>query len=391
MKKHALCAAIAAIFSMTSHAQSSVILYGVIDEGLMFNSNAGGHRLYNMASGVLQGNRFGLSGTEDLGGGLKARFVLENGFDPSTGRANQGGLMFGRQAYVGLSSQQFGTVTLGRQYDSVIDYVGVLGAADQWGGYILAHPGDLDNFNTAYRTNNTIRYASQSYGGLTFGGTYSLGGTAGQFTQNQIWSLGAGYTSGSLALGVGYLNARTPSNVGGIFGNNTATATPSVVTNPVYGGYVSANTYQVIGASGAYTFGDATIGATYSNVKFMNIGANGSSAFRAGSSATFNNAEVSLRYQFTPALLVGAMFDYTRGSSVALASGTTDDGAKYYQGAVVVDYFLSKRTDVSLMGVFQKASGTDSKDQQAVASINNLMPSSSDRQGVVRIGLRHRF
>ena len=117
MKKHTLCAAIAAIFSMTSHAQSSVILYGVIDEGLMFNSNAGGHRLYNMASGVIQGNRFGLSGTEDLGGGLKARFVLENGFDPSTGRLNQGGLMFGRQAYVGLSSQQLGTVTLGRQYD----------------------------------------------------------------------------------------------------------------------------------------------------------------------------------------------------------------------------------------------------------------------------------
>jgi predicted porin len=391
MKKHAICAAMVATFSITSHAQSSVTLYGVIDEGLTFNSNAAGHRLYSMSSGVLQGNRFGLRGTEDLGGGLNALFVLENGFDPSTGRLNQGGLMFGRQAYVGLSSRQLGTVTFGRQYDSIIDYVGVLGVGDQWGGYIAAHPGDLDNFNTAYRTNNTIKYAGQTDGGLTFGGTYSLGGTAGQFTQNQIWSLGAGYTKGPLVLGVGYLNARTPSNMGGLFGNNTATTTPSAVATPVYGGYVSANTYQVIGAGAAYTFGAATLGATYSNTKFLNIGANGASAFRAGSSATFNNAEVSLKYQFTPALYVGAAFDYTHGSSVALTNGAPDDGASYYQGVVVVGYFLSKSTDLSLSGIFQKTSGTDSKNQQAVAAINNVTPSTSDRQGLVRIGLRHRF
>ena len=119
-------------------------LYGIIDEGLLFNNNAGGKHLYSMASGVMQGSRFGLRGTEDLGGGLKAIFTLENGFDVNSGKLGQGGLMFGRQAYVGLSSQ-YGTVTLGRQYDSVVDFVGPLEAGDQWGGYIAAHPGDLDN------------------------------------------------------------------------------------------------------------------------------------------------------------------------------------------------------------------------------------------------------
>ncbi|MBA5735597.1 porin, partial [Escherichia coli] len=68
-----------------------------------------------------------------------------------------------------------------------------------------AHPGDLDNFNNAYRVNNAVKFTSQSYGGITFGGLYSFGGQAGQFSKNQVWSLGAGYNNGPLVLGVGYL------------------------------------------------------------------------------------------------------------------------------------------------------------------------------------------
>jgi Outer membrane protein (porin) len=129
MKKSLLALAALGAFAGVAHAQSSVTLYGIIDEGFNINTNSGGKHLYNLSSGVLQGSRFGLRGTEDLGGGLKAIFVLENGFDVNNGKLGQGGLMFGRQAYVGLSSQ-FGTVTLGRQYDSVVDYVGPLEAGD---------------------------------------------------------------------------------------------------------------------------------------------------------------------------------------------------------------------------------------------------------------------
>ncbi|MCA8271709.1 porin [Burkholderia sp. AU30280] len=383
MKKSLLALVALGAFAGAAHAQSSVTLYGIIDEGLLFNNNAGGKHLYSMASGVMQGSRFGMRGTEDLGGGLKAIFTLENGFDVNSGKLGQGGLMFGRQAYVGLSSQ-YGTVTLGRQYDSVVDFVGPLEAGDQWGGYIAAHPGDLDNFNNAYRVNNAVKFTSQSYGGFTFGGLYSFGGQAGQFSKNQVWSLGAGYNNGPLVLGVGYLNARTPNQFGGMFNNGS---TSSSVSSPVYGAYANnANTYQVIGAGGAYTFGAATIGATYSNVKFK--------GFSAGpfvnQTATFNNGEINFKYQLTPALILGAAYDYTQGSKI-----DGNSAAKYHQGSVGVDYFLSKRTDVYAIGVYQHASGnvldSDGDVLKATAAINGLAGSSSANQVAARVGIRHKF
>jgi len=389
MKKSLLALAALGAFAGVAHAQSSVTLYGIIDEGFNINTNSGGKHLYNLSSGVLQGSRFGLRGTEDLGGGLKAIFVLENGFDVNNGKLGQGGLMFGRQAYVGLSSQ-FGTVTLGRQYDSVVDYVGPLEAGDQWGGYIAAHPGDIDNFNNAYRTNNTVKYTSANYNGLTFGGTYSFGGVAGNFSSNQIWSLGAGYNNGPLVLGVGYLNARTPAAAGGLFNTGSPTvAANAAVSSPVYAGFTSANTYQVIGAGGAYTFGAATIGATYSNIRFGNLGASFASPFK-GQSATFNNAELNFKYQLTPALLIGAAYDYTRGAEIDGASR-----AQYHQGAVGVDYFLSKRTDVYVIGVYQHALGETlnaaGATVDATAGINGLSGSSNQNQLAARVGIRHKF
>ncbi|KVR40327.1 porin [Burkholderia multivorans] len=385
MKKSLLALVALGAFAGAAHAQSSVTLYGIIDEGFIFNNNAKGQHLYGLSSGVMQGSRFGLRGTEDLGGGLKAIFTLENGFDVNSGRLGQGSLMFGRQAYVGLSSP-YGTVTLGRQYDSVVDFVGPLEAGDQWGGYIAAHPGDLDNFNNAYRVNNAIKYTSPSYAGFSFGGLYSLGGIAGQFARNQVWSLGAGYNNGPLVLGVGYLNARTPANFGGMF-NNGSTAATTAVTSPVYGAYANtANTYQVIGAGGAYTFGAATIGATYSNTKFKGF----SVGPFVNQTATFNNGEINFKYQLTPALILGAAYDYTQGSKINGSSA-----AKYHQGSLGVDYFLSKRTDVYVIGVYQHASGNtlDSNGNvvQAHASINGLDPSATSNQVAARVGIRHKF
>ena len=102
MKKFLLPLAVLGAFASVTHAQSSVTLYGIIDEGFNINTNAGGQHLYNLSSSVIQGTRFGLRGAEDLGSGLKAIFTLENGFDVNTGKLGQGGLMFGRQAYVGV-------------------------------------------------------------------------------------------------------------------------------------------------------------------------------------------------------------------------------------------------------------------------------------------------
>jgi predicted porin len=389
-----------AFASTAAHAQSSVTLYGIIDEGLSYTSNAAvknsdgsvsGHSAIRLLSGVMQQSRWGLRGSEDLGGGLKAIFTLENGFDASTGKLGQGGLLFGKKAFVGLQGP-FGTVTIGRQYDTKVDILGPFEAGDQWGGYMSAHPGDLDNFNNTNSTNNAIKFTSNTYGGLTVAGMYSLGGVAGDFSRNRIWSVSAGYANGPLALGVGYLDVANPNTsfygstgspaavVNGVPGNNMA--------SPVYSGYASARSLHVIGAGASYQFGAATFGATYSNTSFRDLGdlSSGPNPRGLSGNAIFNSAEANFKYQIAVDLVWGIAYSYTRGSSVG-----GSDGVTYHQVASGLDYFLSKRTDVYLIGVFQKASGTDSTGNAAVAAINGPSASADDKQAVVRIGLRHKF
>ncbi|MCA8052358.1 porin [Burkholderia arboris] len=395
-----------------SWAQSTVTLYGLVDLGFNYLSSAQtgqagghpvGHSQYSMqegGSGGISGSRWGLKGNEDLGGGLSAIFQVENGFSANTGALGQGGDMFGRQAWVGLKSERFGAVTLGRQYDSVVTYAQPFGAAAQWAGYISAHPGDVDNMENTRRINNSIRYASPSYRGLTFGGLYSLGGVPGSTGRNQVFSLGAAYTNGPLSVGAAYLNARNPNlsfygtngNAGTTVTSNNVGSVGSATTaqsNPVYGGYASARTLQIAAVGGAYTIGAATLGATYSYSRFGglgDIGTSGPNPFGYSGNASFNNAEFNFKYQVTPAFLAGIAYDFTHGSG---ASGR--EGATYHQGSVGVDYFLSKRTDLYTILVYQHASGTDSLNQPAVASITGQTASASNHQVAVRLGMRVRF
>ncbi|OXC76444.1 porin [Caballeronia sordidicola] len=383
MKKSLLALAALGTFAGAAHAQSSVTLYGIVDAGLAYANNIGGHKLYETSAGNLQGDRWGLRGTEDLGGGLKALFVLENGFNAFSGKLGQGGDEFGRQAYVGLSSQ-FGTVTLGRQYDSVVDYTGALEVGSQWATFYAAHPGDLDNMNNTNRVNNSIKYASANYSGITFGGLYSLGGVAGQFNRNQIFSAGLGYAQGPLVLGAGYFNVKNPNY--SFFGNNSSSsATASNMTgSQVYSGFASAKTQQVLSAGGAYTFGPATVGATYSNTQFKDLGQTAVAGARAVSgNAKFHNAELNFKYQLTPALLLGAAYDYTKAYSIA--------NEKIHQGVLGADYFLSKRTDLYVDGIYQHASGTNSLNATATAQINGLSASSTANQVAAIVGIRHKF
>jgi predicted porin len=384
MKKSLLALAALGTFAGVAHAQSSVTLYGIVDAGFAFNNNSGGHKLYETSAGNLQGDRWGLRGTEDLGGGLKALFVLENGFNTFNGTLGQKGDEFGRSAYVGLSSQ-FGTVTLGRQYDSVVDYTGPLEVGSQWASLYGAHPGDLDNMNNSNRVNNAVKYTSANYSGITFGGLYSFGGVAGQYNRNQIWSGGIGYAQGPLTLGAGYLNVKNPNY--SFFGNNAQSSTvgSNMTASTVYSGYATAKTQQVISAGGAYTFGPATVGATYSNTQFKDLGQTGVVATGqvTSGSAKFHNAELNFKYQLTPALLLGAAYDYTKGYGV--------NDAKYHQGMIGADYFLSKRTDFYVDAVYQHASGTDSTGKRAVANINGLSASSTSNQVAAIVGIRHKF
>lgn len=392
MKKSLL--ALAGLASVAvAHAQSSVTLYGLIDDGVNYQSNAGGKRLYNIAAGELNGSRWGLRGNEDLGGGLSAVFLLENGFDENSGKLGQGGLEFGRQAYVGIASSA-GTVTLGRQYDSIVDYVNPFAVANTWGGTYLAHPGDVDQLAHTNRTNNSLKYKSKDIYGFTFGGLYSLGGVAGDYSRNQIFSIGADYSHGPFSAGVGYLNVRDP-NVS-FWGD---TGAPSATTkgipganfagSPITTGFASAHTSQVIAAGTNYRFGKFLVGGNYSNTKFMALGNTSAGPAPTGGirgTATFNTGELNLTYQATAALGLNASYSYTKTSGV---SGFT--GAKYQEAALDADYFLSKTTVLYILGVYQKASGTGSTGQEAVASIYTLTPSSTNHQAVVRVGIEKKF
>ena len=120
--KKTLLASAALLISGAAMAQSSVTMYGVVDFGIG-KSSVNGLGLDNGKPGSLTASqsfhtptRIGVRGTEDLGNGLSAVFVLETGFNVDDGALGQGGLLFGRQSFVGLRNS-WGTFSFGRQYD----------------------------------------------------------------------------------------------------------------------------------------------------------------------------------------------------------------------------------------------------------------------------------
>ena len=162
-----------ALCCQTAFAQSSVTLYGLISSGIVYANNQKGadkqgHATWQFASGPMQTPRWGMKGVEDLGGGLQAIFTLEGGYSVGTGALSQGGREFGRQAFVGLSSDTLGTVTLGRQYDEAVTLC-TFSSACQFAAY-GAHIGDSDNVFDTFRINNAVQYKSIDYKGLQFEG-----------------------------------------------------------------------------------------------------------------------------------------------------------------------------------------------------------------------------
>jgi predicted porin len=129
MKGILISSAAGALFAgaaSSTFAQSSVTLYGLVDTAIRYQTNAApdGKDLIGMTVGPETNSRWGLKGSEDLGGGLSAVFHLENQFTAFDGKLSSPNELFGRQAYVGLSSNKFGTLTFGRQYAPLYDTMG---------------------------------------------------------------------------------------------------------------------------------------------------------------------------------------------------------------------------------------------------------------------------
>jgi predicted porin len=188
MKKSLIALAVLAT-SGAAMAQSSVTLYGVADIGYVHEDN-GSASVNRFDSGNLNGGRWGLKGTEDLGGGLNALFVLEAGYNIDTGAQADAARLFNRQSFVGFSGG-FGTVKLGRQKNPVYNSSDVF---DPFGDALAGDSARLLNYQ-GNRTDNTITYA---YAASGFRGEfqYGLGEVAGKSAASRTVAGLLGYKAG---------------------------------------------------------------------------------------------------------------------------------------------------------------------------------------------------
>ncbi len=176
MKKNLIALAVLAAAGAAS-AQSSVTLYGRVDAGIgSFKDSVNGTDSVTrtkLQSNILNNSLWGFKGTEDLGNGLKANFVLEAGMNMDDGTASVAGQTFNRKATVGLSGD-FGTVELGRNYTA---YDSLRGATNNTADTNLAVTGDVWAVGGDYanRTNNSIRFDSNTYSGFSGSVAYAFG------------------------------------------------------------------------------------------------------------------------------------------------------------------------------------------------------------------------
>lgn len=221
MKKSLIAFAVLSAFATAASAQSSVVLYGVIDTSTsyMTNQNTTGAKKVSMDTNNLSSSRWGFKGSEDLGNGLKANFQLESSLSVDTGTA---GSLFDRNATVGLSSASFGTLNAGRQtnlaYDTLtqVDPIGVahvgtnpnivLGSLNNVGLY--GTHGSSNGFSSATRQNNSLKYSAPAVAGITFTGMYGFGEKTGDATAGSYAGAAATYSEGGLTAVLSYSQLR---------------------------------------------------------------------------------------------------------------------------------------------------------------------------------------
>ena len=300
MKKSLIALAVLAA-SGAAMAQSSVTLYGVADVFVgSAKTEVGGAGLRQnvVNTSGINGSRWGLRGSEDLGGGMKAIFTLESGFNLDNGSSAQGGQLFGRQAFVGLESG-FGTVSLGRQYSAydtlhgatnmngdAFTFNAASGTLNVNGASPASNIGVSANGMKDYssRVDNSIAYTSPSFSGFSGAVVYGFGenknAVAPLFNNGATdnASVHLKYANGPLLVGYAYQQEKTVSSLGAEDKNkyNLVGATYDFGVVKLNGSYNQAknNTFKdkegQIGV--AVPFGAAAISAGYARSKSEGLG-----------------------------------------------------------------------------------------------------------------------
>ena len=341
----------------TTYAESGVNLYGIVSSAVRYTSNLDGrhHDQVALVSGGMVGSRFGLRGSEDLGGGNKAIFQLEAGIGSDDGRAAYNAF-FGRQAWAGLSGN-WGSLTFGRQYNALNNIGWAFNPLDQGWGNFWSDPlyvgGDI--FFQDYRINNSVVYQN-TIGPFSVQLDYGAGEQPGNQSRGTTLGGGVKYQQGPLALGVAY-DQRSSTD--------------------------GANTIRNYSVGGSYAFGKATAYLGHMGRR------------ETASDASFATSFIGLGYQLTPALhLSGAYYRYQQRGAVTtqfqetpilLGSGNADSVA------LVGDYALSKRTSLYVEAdVVYARSGTVGRETEYWAGTPVTDIDSTTRVGVM-VGMRHQF
>lgn len=328
MKKSLVALATLAVFSGAALAQSTVTLSGIVKAGAASTKYSGAATGNGTASGLADGSsRFILSGSEDLGGGLRANFQVDTRFRiDDNGSAPTASPLAGGNTFIGLAGG-FGNVQIGKldtHYCMGSDSHGVRSTSLQASscgvlGYVVNASQSIAN---ASRSVNVVRYTAPAMSGLTLSGTYSFGyagseGAVGPTAKGDAYALTANYAAGPLTAGLTYWNAK---------GENQTT-TVARTGQEAWTGMVN------------YNAGVATIGLTYDQ-----------SAYRAaGASAAFVDTKRSAwSVPVTVPMGAGtALLTYTRaGNSKTGTVTNANTGASLV--AVGYDYALSKRTTVGV-------------------------------------------
>ncbi|WP_157269261.1 porin [Azohydromonas aeria] len=370
MNKNCITAAALAACAGAACAQSNVTLYGIADAYVESARISGKGSTAKVSNGGMQPSRWGLRGVEDLGDGLKAGFVLESGISIDTGTSLQGGRLFGRQAYVSLSSPAAGEVRLGRQY-APIHYSMVFSDVDPFSAFSPVLAMYVSNGDQS-RQDNQVSYWTPSLGGF----------------------------SAAVAVAAG---------------ENAATA-PSVPTPWVAAGTMKRNVggllrYQGGGldASLAYHQGGQATAAGDADQKSYNIGAiyNVSGYAVGGNFWEHRNELVGGATPKTRGLALGVKVPIgTAWSAVAQVARVEDNGQAYATGAakaegrntylnVGLNYRLSKRTDVYLRyaRIEDDNGGYNGRATTALYGIfgpGNTLPAGGSASSLA-LGVRHAF
>jgi general bacterial porin, GBP family len=206
-----------------AHAQGSVVLYGVVEVGAMYKTNADakGDSATSLTGGNRNANRFGLRVDEDLGGGVSATVRLESPFNAGSGSQLIASSYFSRESTVGLKDASLGWVELGRNWIPFHDTLSTLDTTGftNFGSLSTLSYQNLSGSSTAltgagyYWANNSVKYTSPKLFGAVVSGLYSFGGKAGDFQNQELYSANVTYELGQETFSAGYIDARDPTGL----------------------------------------------------------------------------------------------------------------------------------------------------------------------------------